>query len=338
MSKKAQSTRKSTDCRLIGQPKDISDINVLPTKLDVLRYFEWIRKHLKSEGCHQPEKKVIALPVALKLEELWSKASLPVSSTLLNIMYMILKLHEQCRNTKKSMKKHSSRFKESVNKFKSNTVNRLFDICSCKCEVNNCCCPAAKKVPLIERAFLSDQRSQRLMIIGGCDKRERVKKMGKRIERKSKINASLQKIEKVGLTSESPHIAIEHDLDSLTQTSNEESDYDEDILKREKKMVSTIPVKQELPKTLPLFSRACDRRAISSRAGAQLATALLKDLNVVNCENQTAVVDKSKIFCEKIKSRKAASSTRTSELMALFFDGRKDETITKEVVNGKSVR
>lgn len=63
----------------------------------------------------------------------------------------------------------------------------------------------------------------------------------------------------------------------------------------------------------------------------------MKDLNFVTFENQAAVVDKSKIFREHMKSRQAASSTRTSELMALYFDGR-DDTITKEVVNVKSVR
>lgn len=33
-----------------------------------------------------------------------------------------------------------------------------------------------------------------------------------------------------------------------------------------------------------------------------------------------------------------ASSTRTSDLLAIYFDGRKDETITKEISTGKSVR
>lgn len=64
---------------------------------------------------------------------------------------------------------------------------------------------------------------------------------------------------------------------------------------------------------------------------------LLKDLKFVTFENQEAVVDKSKKFREHMKSRQAASSTRTSELMALYFDER-DDTITKEVVNVKSVR
>lgn len=87
-----------------------------------------------------------------------------------------------------------------------------------------------------------------------------------------------------------------------------------------------------------MFSQACDRRGIFSRAGGQLATALLLDLNVVTAENQEAVIDKSKLVREILKTRKEAKLTRTSNLLAIYFDGRKDETITKEIIAGKSVR
>lgn len=89
---------------------------------------------------------------------------------------------------------------------------------------------------------------------------------------------------------------------------------------------------------MSLFSRACDRRGISSRAGAQLATALLCDLNVVTAVNQEAVIDKSKVVRERLKTQKEVTSTRTSDLLAIYFDGRKDETITNKIVAGKSVR
>lgn len=100
MSTKTYLTRKTTDAPIIGQPVHIGAIKVLPSKIDVLRYFAWVRNQLKSEGCHHPEKKVIAMRVARKLEEIWKKASIPVSSTR-NIVLMILKLHERCEKIKK---------------------------------------------------------------------------------------------------------------------------------------------------------------------------------------------------------------------------------------------
>lgn len=45
-----------------------------------------------------------------------------------------------------------------------------------------------------------------------------------------------------------------------------------------------------------------------------------------------------KLVREILKTRKEASSIRTSNLLAIYFDNRKDETITKEIVAGKNVR
>ncbi|CAG9838594.1 unnamed protein product [Diabrotica balteata] len=85
------------------------------------------------------------------------------------------------------------------------------------------------------------------------------------------------------------------------------------------------------------YRRACDRRSISNRAGAQLASALLQDLNLISPENQAAVIDKFKIFRKRLKNRRCINSTHSNEIIALYFDGRKDETIIKEIVRGKSV-
>lgn len=77
-------------------------------------------------------------------------------------------------------------------------------------------------------------------------------------------------------------------------------------------------MKHGLPVNQPNFSRACDRRAISNRAGAQLASALLQDLNVVTPKNQAAVIDKSKVFRERLKYRRSITSTRITEIIALY--------------------
>lgn len=44
MSKIPHLTRKTTDMPVIGQPINVSGFNVLPTKMDVLKYeyFEWV--------------------------------------------------------------------------------------------------------------------------------------------------------------------------------------------------------------------------------------------------------------------------------------------------------
>ena len=177
------------------------------------------------------------------------------------------------------------------------------------------------------------------MIIGGRDALEskKLKKRSKRMEKslQSELNRSLQPTKTPALRHEGNVI----ESDSMSESSSDESVFDSKMLSPgEKPESSSISVKQGLPENLPSFSRACDRTAISSRAGAQLASALLQDLNVVTPENQAAVIDKSKVFRERVKYRQGISSTRTSEIIALYFDGQKDETISKEIGRGKSVR
>ena len=52
---------------------------------------------------------------------------------------------------------------------------------------------------------------------------------------------------------------------------------------------------------IPLFLNLVAPRSISSRPCAQLASAHLQDLNVGTQDKQAAVIDKSKVFHERIK-------------------------------------
>ncbi|CAG9830230.1 unnamed protein product [Diabrotica balteata] len=145
------------------------------------------------------------------------------------------------------------------------------------------------------------------MISGGIDQAE-TKKIEKRNKRKEK---SLQSKLSRNVELTTPPDLINVDILS--------SDSDDESMEEES-------------------SRACDCRGISNRAGAQLASPLLKNLNVTSPENQAAVIDKYKIFRERLKYRRSINSTRINEIIALYFDGRKDETIIKEIIRGKSIR
>ena len=57
ISKKLIKEEKNTNWPIVGQLADISITNVLPTKLYMLQYFEWVRNQQKSKECYQPEKK-----------------------------------------------------------------------------------------------------------------------------------------------------------------------------------------------------------------------------------------------------------------------------------------
>ena len=253
----------------------------------------------------------------------------------------------------KKIEKSSGKGRTYINataKFQTEVLEKLFDICCCKCPLNKCFCPAEKKVPAKEREFLDDQRTRRLMGIGGLDQAV-TKKLRKRETRQVQDLATQSKLDNA--RGESPRLKVrrvaaltEADAESDTLSSAASpSSSDFEVSEYMKTLAGTstsgtVAVEKKLPKVLPNFSRALDRRGLSSRAGAQIASALLHDIGVVTTDDSSAVVDKSKVQRERSKTRQqsVASATRPSELIALYYDGRKDETLVKEIVDGKAHR
>ena len=72
---------------------------------------------------------------------------------------------------------------KKLQNFEQKCRERLFDIAACKCTSENCKCPKARKVAREEKEFLHDQRTNRVMIIGGLDKTASMK-LNKWLERK----------------------------------------------------------------------------------------------------------------------------------------------------------
>ena len=67
-----------------------------------------------------------------------------------------------------------------------NEASKLFDIAACKCDKGIICkCEKSKKVPILEREFLHNQRTILKMAIGSLDI-VTTKKINKNAERKEK--------------------------------------------------------------------------------------------------------------------------------------------------------
>ena len=68
------------------------------------------------------------------------------------------------------MCKRKDTYQQNVSGFRDEAKQTLFDIASCKCtDVKSCKCLKEKKVPIEERKFLHDQRTERKMMIGNVD-------------------------------------------------------------------------------------------------------------------------------------------------------------------------
>ena len=65
--------------------------------------------------------------------------------------------------------KTSAAFLTKLETFK-NKSKKLFHFASCKCKDLDCCnCAKEFKIPVLERGFMKDQRTDRKMYIGNCD-------------------------------------------------------------------------------------------------------------------------------------------------------------------------
>lgn len=171
MAKHLVKTRISATCPIFGSAKDIisSEAHELPTYEDIMRCYLCIRLELKGDGSKQPPAALVAKSVAIKVMEVWSRASLPTVSHE-RIVKLILAYNSKYQNLIKPIKGKMTPFlKNKINLFQKYS-KKLFDISSCKCVSREICkCEKSRKVPTIEWPFLTDQRSERKMRIGGID-------------------------------------------------------------------------------------------------------------------------------------------------------------------------
>ena len=225
-------------------------------------------------------------------------------------------------------------------------MDKMFKVLYCQCsnirscEENNCnsdctkqahidcTCPKDRKIPVIELLFIRDQRNRdrKGLMIGGKDDKES-KRLEKMLKRKAEEEASLrerweisQQEEEVNNNQFGAEDVLEDD-----DNNNEDVDVDPDFSLALKKKSSQNRIK------LDNLARESLRGGVSVRKTAQLATALLIDLKLVSKEEAHLIVDHHKVqrardkVMEELRDE-AEKDVEESELMCIFFDGRKDKT------------
>ncbi|CAG9791202.1 unnamed protein product [Diatraea saccharalis] len=309
--------RQSYKCPIFGTIEDLKE-NVLPTYQDVMKYYEWSRVQVKINNGNnkEPTFSEIAEIVTKKVEGVWQKASIPVVSHT-RVIQLLKAYHSKCKNIIKSLKRLSTEKKTEF--LKKSEI--LFDICSCKCKIlSQCNCPRSVKVPKEEHDFLIDQRGERKMRIGGID-RNRTKSLQKKFVRKQASTKIYLKSDNNQSIMPEKELMLSTSSDSDTNVS-----YPEKLHKYiEEPLPSTSGTMENkiCVKSLPVLSQICDRYGVSDRAGAAIASAVLHELS------SDIVIDKSKLRRERRKTRDALVKTQAPlNLPALYFDGRKDKTLT----------
>src|ERR1700761_9224411 len=160
-------TRQISSCPVFGAPAKMPQ-SVLPTLESMMKFYLFTHDKMKPDASSkEPSVAEIAEEVALEVEGLWIKASIPHISHK-RVTEKIRMFHDKYRNLLKSFKNRQNdpKYKAKLKDFLRETKTQLFDIAACKCPYTNLCqCEKDKKVPVDERIFLFDQRTSRAMMI-----------------------------------------------------------------------------------------------------------------------------------------------------------------------------
>lgn len=341
-------TRQSHCCPLFGLPKPMSE-NVLPTYSDMLLgcLEENYKFAVTSNSKKNPPFSETADRLASQIEAIYSKASIPtVSHT--RIVQLIKKYHDAYYNLRKSYNRDKCKdsFKKKIEHFVSDGTSKLFDVAACKCKlvlscscgkkerscdcvVNvDCSCEKKNKIPLLERRFMLDQRTNRVGLISAVDKKE-TEKLLKREDRKF------------------TQFSREYGTDLLERVSsqvNNKKRFKNENTKQQplpstSTTITSLPQSSQMRLKLPATALVSDRFGVSDRATAAIASSVLEDLGLIKEGDMTLVVDKSKIRREKGKRRNTIKSVKEFDLVkAIYFDGRKDNTLVQEKIGSKMYR
>src|SRR6266496_4214024 len=192
--RKTRSKNVCEDCPIFGALSAICP-TMLPTYRSLMKDYLFVRHTMRNDG-RQKEPSVFEIVghVAFDVEKIWIKASVPVLSQQ-RVRDLVKTYYDQYRNLMKPYKerKTNKQYMERVSLFQQNS-NKLFDIAACKClDFSACHCHKDNKVPLQERKFLIDQRTDRRMMIGNVDRRMTQQILKKQI-RKERRSSNLSNI------------------------------------------------------------------------------------------------------------------------------------------------
>lgn len=150
-------TRNDTEHFMLGQPRKFSKVQ-LPTKRDIYLHYMSIKNDFVIAGDRKPIKQTLADRVAYDVEDLWKFASIP------SVCHKVVREKIERVVAKAQYFLKTPKNKRVENHSKAKDFNQLFDICTCSCNFSNdliCSCSNDKKVPIMERRFLLDQREHR---------------------------------------------------------------------------------------------------------------------------------------------------------------------------------
>lgn len=297
-------SRSETNHCILGQPTKLPD-NVLPTVRQTLQHL----KYLKQRRPPKEPIQNLAFETAQCVQEMWNKCNIPAATGTHSLGTRISKLYNKAMDINKYNK--SRKNYDTMVRSLNEEFDALFDVCTCKCDsFIKCSCPI--KVPVNEREFLLDQRTARQMYVSTVDV-PGTRKLQRKFYREA-LESSIASSSSTSISS--PRHLRPTSIEERAQVSNEE----------------TGPIVKP-PNFFPSCAVMADRYGVSNTAAAAICSATLKDANI------DKVVDRSKIMRDRKTMRLSSqASADMQSLTALYFDGKRTDTLFHEQNSRKSVK
>lgn len=328
----SRATRSTVGCPIFGAPADLPK-SKLPTVADILRFYQFHRYQLKSSTL-EPSFDAIRAQILPEIKARWGTADLPIVSDqqIVNVLKKVKKDYSKAveQFQKVDGDGNTANILNKISNYRDESELKLFDLCSCKCPDPFACSGRHTKVPKGEIPFLVDQRTVRMMAIGPIDvaqSRVLAKRHQRQQEQQERLERQRAEASNADLSSS---FISEFDESDHGETEEEETS-DDDWKPTERIRKNNI--------NLSLFAIEADRVGVSNVGAARLCNALLTSLGIVNEDDRSEIVDKSKMMRAREKVQKVLVKSAfelNSQLKSLYFDGRRDKTRVR-LTNGKSI-
>lgn len=286
-----------------GVSAEMDTIN-LPTYRDVLKHYFFWSDAAKSRN-EMFSYRTFTSNVADKLILIWSQLRIEMYDR----NYIMKKLNRFLEKYKKETK---NKGRPAYQKFVESTTKVFFiGTCQCNLELNACNCG---KIPQHLKEFMFDQHNYKKLCIPECN------------EFISEIVTTTIETTATGpedISYEPTPSELEGDIDIQSASVPAEEGTKLDNYTQRYDALN--------------FAMFCDRFGIPDRQSSCLATALFKDINLKDNRGERVVMDRFKVAREKMKSREIISKRRYdgSTVIAFSYDGRKDDSLTREKIGEK---
>ncbi|KAK0066937.1 hypothetical protein Bpfe_003672 [Biomphalaria pfeifferi] len=164
------------------------------------------------------------------------------------------------------------------------------------------------------------------MIIAKVDEAESIKLQKRYISKELTQRQMCRKSNIDGISEKQSDVCEKiSSTEEKTDASDDESD--NDCRPDPNKQLRKLNDKQMRVK-LPSLALACDRYGVSDRAATGIASAVFQDVGILHERDVSKVIDRSKVRRERCKKRGTLCASVSNTITGLYFDGRKDSTMT----------